>query len=67
MASTKSACSVRPAWLWATSIPDDAALRAVENEPSQYKAAYFTLNPIKLPDAIPVNPQALTPVTQRGG
>jgi P4 family phage/plasmid primase-like protien len=37
----------------------DAALRAVESEPSQYKAAYFTLNPIKLPDGIPVNPTSL--------
>jgi P4 family phage/plasmid primase-like protien len=39
----------------------DAALRAVENEPSQYKAAYFTLNPIKLPNGIPVNPSSLNP------
>jgi P4 family phage/plasmid primase-like protien len=39
----------------------DAALLAVENEPSQYKAAYFTLNPIKLPTGIPLNPHALTP------
>lgn len=37
----------------------DAALRAVESEPSQYKAAYCTLNPIKLPDGIPINPAAL--------
>lgn len=39
----------------------DAALHAIENEPSQYKAAYFTLNPTGLPAAIPVNPAALTP------
>ena len=45
----------------------DDALRAVENEPSQYKAAYFTLNPIKLPDSIPVNPQALTPSRNTAG
>jgi len=37
----------------------DAALRAVENEPSLYKAAYFTLNPLKLPEGIQVNPAAL--------
>jgi hypothetical protein len=45
----------------------DAALLAVENEPSQYKAAYFTLNPIKLPAGIPVNPQALTPSRNAAG
>ena len=45
----------------------EAALRAVENEPSQYKAAYFTLNPIKLPAEIPVNPQALTPSRNAAG
>jgi P4 family phage/plasmid primase-like protien len=39
----------------------DAALRAVENEPSPYKAAYFSLNPIKLPTSIPLNPTALNP------
>jgi P4 family phage/plasmid primase-like protien len=39
----------------------DAAIRAVENEPSQYKAAYFTLNPIKLPPGIPLNPSSLNP------
>lgn len=39
----------------------DAALRAVENEPSQYRAGYFSLNPIKLPAEIPVNPQTLSP------
>lgn len=38
----------------------DAALRAVENEPTQYKAAYFTLNPIKLPAEIPLNPASLS-------
>jgi len=37
----------------------DAALRVIENERTTYKAAYFTLNPIKLPAEIPVNPQAL--------
>src|SRR5579872_5634235 len=37
----------------------DAALRAVENEPTPYKAAYFTLNPLKLPDGIQVNPASL--------
>lgn len=45
----------------------EAALRAVENEPSQYKAAYFTLNPLKLPAEIPVNPQALTPSRNAAG
>src|ERR1700682_3960942 len=39
----------------------DAAIRAVEGEPSQYKAAYFTLNPINLPDGIPLNPHSLNP------
>lgn len=38
----------------------DAALRAIENERTAYKAAYFTLNPLNLPATIPVNPQALT-------
>src|SRR5437899_11515293 len=37
----------------------DAALRAVESEPTQYKAAYFTLNPLKLPEGIQVNPACL--------
>ena len=37
----------------------DSAVRVVENEPS-YRAAYFTLNPIKLPAGIPVNPQVLS-------
>ena len=32
----------------------------MENEP-QYKAAYFSLNPIKLPAGIPVNPASLNP------
>jgi P4 family phage/plasmid primase-like protien len=45
----------------------NAAVRAVENEPTQYKAAYFTLNPIKLPSEIPVNPQALTPSRNTAG
>jgi P4 family phage/plasmid primase-like protien len=38
----------------------DAALLAVENEPTQYKAAYFSLNPVKLPIEIPVNPASLS-------
>src|ERR1700674_2243037 len=37
----------------------DAALQAVESEPTQYKAAYFTLNPVKLPTGAPVNPASL--------
>jgi hypothetical protein len=45
----------------------DAALRVVENEPSQYKACYFTLNPIKLPAQIPLNPQTLTPSRNAAG
>jgi hypothetical protein len=32
----------------------DAAQCTIENEPSQYKAAYFTLNPVKLPETFPV-------------
>jgi len=36
----------------------ESALRAVENAP-QYRAAYFTLNPLKLPDGILVNPASL--------
>jgi hypothetical protein len=43
------------------------ALRAVENEPSLYKATYFTLNPIKLPSTIPLNPQVLTPSRNAAG
>src|SRR5438105_3519898 len=42
----------------------EAALRAVEAEPSQYKAAYFTLNPIKLPQGIPLNPPSLSAARQ---
>jgi P4 family phage/plasmid primase-like protien len=45
----------------------EAALRAIENERTQYKAAYFSLNPIKLPAEIPVNPQALTPSRNSAG
>lgn len=48
----------------------DAALRTIENEPSPYKAAYFTLNPIhpgKLPASITVNPQTLTPTRNTAG
>lgn len=44
----------------------DAAMRTIESEPS-YKAAYFTLNPIKLPATIPVNPQTLTPARNSAG
>src|SRR4051812_577777 len=43
------------------------ALRAIENEPSQYKAAYITLNPIRLPDSLPLNPQTLTPSKNTAG
>jgi hypothetical protein len=45
----------------------DQALRTVENEPSQYQAAYFTLNPLTLPAGIPVNPQTLTPARNTAG
>ena len=45
----------------------DAALSAVENEPTQYKAAYFTLNPIKLPAGIPLNPCSLNPSGNAAG
>lgn len=44
----------------------DAAMRPIESEPS-YKTAYFTLNPIKLPATIPVNPQTLTPARNSAG
>jgi P4 family phage/plasmid primase-like protien len=44
-----------------------AALCAVESEPSQYKAAYFTLNPIKLPSGIPVNPASLQSSSNAAG
>lgn len=37
----------------------DAAIRAVENEPSQYKGAFFTINPVTLPAGIPINPASL--------
>jgi P4 family phage/plasmid primase-like protien len=39
----------------------DSALRAVESEPSQYKAAYFTLNPVNPPSGIALNPLSLNP------
>lgn len=42
----------------------DAALRAVEAEPTQYKAAYFTLNPIKAPAHIQLNPTLLSSARQ---
>lgn len=45
----------------------DAALSAVESEPTQYKAAYFTLNPIKLPTGIPLNPRSLNPSVNAAG
>jgi len=45
----------------------DTALRAVENEPLEYKAAYFTLNPLILPASIPVNPEALSPSRNAAG
>jgi hypothetical protein len=45
----------------------DAALRAVENEPTQYKAAYFTLNPINLPTNIPLNPVSLSSTRHAAG
>ena len=45
----------------------DAALLVIENEPSQYKSAYFTLNPIKLPAGIPLNPQSLAPSRNAAG
>jgi P4 family phage/plasmid primase-like protien len=42
----------------------NAALQAAENEPSQYKACYFSLNPIKVPDGIPLNPRSLNPAAR---
>jgi P4 family phage/plasmid primase-like protien len=45
----------------------DAALRAVELEPSQYKGCYYTLNPIKPPDGIPLNPTSLNPARTAAG
>jgi hypothetical protein len=39
----------------------EAALRAVDSEPTQYRAAYFTLNPIKLTDGLTLNPASLHP------
>lgn len=46
----------------------DAALRAIENEPS-YKAAYFSLNPLRLPEGfqVPINPESLTPSRNTAG
>ncbi|MGO9335942.1 MAG: hypothetical protein ACLPY1_00380 [Terracidiphilus sp.] len=40
----------------------DAALRAVANETKEYKACYFTLNPLKLPEGFhaTINPTSLT-------
>jgi P4 family phage/plasmid primase-like protien len=45
----------------------EAALRTVENEPSQYKGAYFTLNPINLPATKPLNPRGLKPSLNAAG
>ena len=47
----------------------NAALLAVENEPSQYKAAYFTLNPLNIPKVFShkLNPQSLTPGSNTAG
>src|ERR1700733_7215741 len=45
----------------------DAALRAVELEPSQFKGCYYTLNPVKLPDGIPLNPSSLNPARTAAG
>ena len=45
----------------------DDALRVVEHEPSPYKACYVTLNPVRLPASIPVNPQTLTPSKNSAG
>jgi P4 family phage/plasmid primase-like protien len=45
----------------------DAALRAIDNEPSLYRAAYWSLNPIRLPNGIPLNPQSLTPSRDTAG
>ena len=39
----------------------EAALQAVENEPSQYIAAWFSLNPLKIPAGIALNPSVLSP------
>jgi P4 family phage/plasmid primase-like protien len=45
----------------------EAALQAVENEPAQYTAAYFTLNPLRLPAEISINPRTLTPSRNAAG
>jgi len=39
----------------------ESALRSVENEPTPYRACYFSLNPVKLPTGIPTNPTTLRP------
>ena len=46
---------------------EESALRAVESEPTQYKAAYFTLNPLKLPGGIQVNPASLRSSSNAAG
>jgi P4 family phage/plasmid primase-like protien len=38
----------------------EAALRAVEHNPEQYKAAYLTLNTLQLPPGVALNPTTLT-------
>jgi len=45
----------------------ESALKAVESEPTQYKAAYFTLNPLKLPEGIQVNPPSLRSASNAAG
>lgn len=45
----------------------EAALRVVENDPAQYTAAYFTLNPLRLPAEMPMNPSTLTPSRNAAG
>jgi len=37
----------------------EAAIQTVEREGTAYKAAYFSLNPIKLPEGINVNPETI--------
>lgn len=42
----------------------DAAIRAVESEPSPYKAAYFTLNPVDVAAGIALNPASMNPAAK---
>ncbi|ABF42752.1 primase P4-like protein [Candidatus Koribacter versatilis Ellin345] len=44
----------------------EAALNAVKSEPS-YKGAYFTLNPVKLPTGVPLNPKTLIAAHKTAG